>query len=51
MFMKNLKALHESMLGILNDHEESIELQRFRSTHGGVTFECIFSTSEAPYKL
>lgn len=51
MFMKNLKDLHESMLSTLNRHGEPIELQRFRSTQGGVTFECIFSTGETPYKL
>lgn len=51
MFMKNLKALHESMLSHRDFHGNHIELQRFRSTQGGVTFECIFSTGETPYKL
>lgn len=51
MFMKNLKALHESMLCTLNNYGEPIELQRFRSVQGNVTFECIFSAGETPYKL
>lgn len=51
MFMKNLKALHESMLNTLNAHGEAVEHQRFRSRQGGVTFECIFSSGETPYML
>jgi hypothetical protein len=51
MFMENLKALHVSMLSHRDKHAAPIELQRFRSTQGGVTFECIFSTGETPYKL
>lgn len=49
MFMKNLKALHESMLNMFNAHGEAVEHQRFRSRQGGVTFECIFSTGETPF--
>ncbi len=51
MFMRNLKSLHESMLNTQTAQGGPIELQRFRSTHGAVTFECIFSTGETPYKL
>lgn len=51
MFMQSLKALHESMSSLCDKHGNQVELQRFRSTQGGVTFECIFSTGESPYKL
>lgn len=51
MFMESLKRLHLSMLSYLAENGGPIELQRFRSTHGSVMFECIFSTAESPYKL
>ncbi len=49
--MTNLRRLHQSMLGQLNEYGEPIEHQSFRSVHGAVSFECIFSTSEREYML
>ncbi|MEE4675874.1 DUF6037 family protein [Pseudomonas alliivorans] len=51
MRITNLEILHRSMLGQLNQYGEPIEHQSFRSQHGAVEFECIFSTGERPYKL
>lgn len=49
--MTNLERLHQSMLGQLDQYGEPIEHQSFRSLHGAVEFECIFSTSEQDYML
>lgn len=51
LIMTNLRLLHQSMLGQLNEYGEPIEHQSFRSVHGAVSFECIFSTSEQAYML
>jgi len=51
MFMKSLKYLHESMRNVPLSQGGPVERQRFRSVHGAVEFECIFSTGERPYKL
>lgn len=49
--MSNLELLHQSMLGQLDRFGEPIEHQSFRSLHGAVEFECIFSAIEQAYSL
>lgn len=49
--MTNLKLLHQSMRGQLDQYGEPIEHQSFRSLHGAVEFECIFSAMNQGYKL
>lgn len=49
--MTNIELLHQSMLCQLDQYGEAIEHQSFRSQHGAVEFECIFSTSEQTHML
>lgn len=45
MYMPSLRDLHQSMLKI------SVDMQQFQITTGSASFDCLFSTREAPFVL
>lgn len=50
MKLLSLEALHASMTSISTE-EAPIDLQQFRSIHGAVEFDCLFSVRGRPYSI